>query len=109
MKTSSAPVHTATDLDHALALRRDHPEATVLAGGTDLMVFIETGAISPETVINIWGCSGLLPGQLRGGQDDTGKHKAPPQRHSCGDPRPERMLSAICTRVSSSLAVIVVI
>ena len=59
MNTSQAPVHTATDLSHALALRQAHPDATVLAGGTDLMVFIETGAIKPSGIINLWGCSGL--------------------------------------------------
>ena len=59
MNTSQAPVHTATDLSHALALRQAHPEATVLAGGTDLMVFIETGAVQPSSIINLWGCSDL--------------------------------------------------
>jgi len=54
-----APVHTATDLAEALALRRAHPEATVLAGGTDVMVFMEAGSFSPESVLNIWGCAGL--------------------------------------------------
>jgi CO/xanthine dehydrogenase FAD-binding subunit len=59
VKTSTAPVHTATDLAEALAFRRAHPEATVLAGGTDVMVFMEAGSLSPESVLNIWGCTGL--------------------------------------------------
>jgi len=59
MQTSTAPVYTAHSLDEALALRGDHPEATVIAGGTDVMVFIEAGSIQPSKVINIWGCSEL--------------------------------------------------
>ncbi len=59
MLNCPAPVYTATTLDEALELRAAHPEATVLAGGTDVMVFIEGGALAPESVLNIWGCQGL--------------------------------------------------
>ncbi len=59
MKTSTAPVHTASDLAEALALRQTYPDATVLAGGTDLMVFLEAGLIQPRRIINLWGCDGL--------------------------------------------------
>jgi len=59
VKTSSAPVHSAKDLDEALALRHAHPDATILAGGTDVMVFLEAGAIDPSRIINLWGCDGL--------------------------------------------------
>jgi CO/xanthine dehydrogenase FAD-binding subunit len=31
----------------------------VLAGGTDVMVFIETGALEPTEILNLWGCEGL--------------------------------------------------
>ncbi len=59
MHTSTAPVWTATTLTEALQLRAEHPEATVLAGGTDLMVFVESGAMTLNGVLNIWGCEGL--------------------------------------------------
>jgi CO/xanthine dehydrogenase FAD-binding subunit len=48
-------VWTATTLDEALRLRADHPDATVLAGGTDLMV--SPGGLTE--ILNIWGCAGL--------------------------------------------------
>jgi xanthine dehydrogenase small subunit len=59
MQTSNAPVYSAKTLDEALRLRADHPEATILAGGTDVMVFLEAGTIHPTSVIDIWGCAGL--------------------------------------------------
>ena len=59
MHTSTAPVWTANTLSEALRLRDAHPEATVLAGGTDLMVFVESGVTTLAGVLNIWGCEGL--------------------------------------------------
>jgi CO/xanthine dehydrogenase FAD-binding subunit len=59
MKTSQAPVHRATSLPEALAFRAAHPDATVLAGGTDLMVFLEADQIDPVEVIDIWACHEL--------------------------------------------------
>ena len=59
MHTSTAPVWTANTLSEALRLRDAHPEATVLAGGTDLMVFVESGVTTLDGVLNIWGCEGL--------------------------------------------------
>ncbi len=59
MHTSTAPVWSASTLREALELREAHPEATVLAGGTDLMVFVESGAMTLHGVLNIWGCDGL--------------------------------------------------
>ena len=59
MKTSMAPVHRAHSLPEALAFRAAHPAATVLAGGTDLMVFLEADAIDPSEVIDIWACDEL--------------------------------------------------
>ena len=59
MQTSSAPVWNARTLIEALALRSEHPEATVLAGGTDLMVSIEGGQFNPKEVLNIWPCDEL--------------------------------------------------
>ena len=59
MHTSNAPVWNARTLMEALALRSEHPEATVLAGGTDIMVFVEGGALRPKEVLNIWPCEEL--------------------------------------------------
>jgi CO/xanthine dehydrogenase FAD-binding subunit len=59
MYTSEAQVWTATTLDEALQLRAEHPEATILAGGTDVMVFIEADTLRPESVLNIWPCADL--------------------------------------------------
>lgn len=56
MKTSTAPVWTARSVDEALALRAEHPEAMPIAGGTDVMVVLETGAIDPPGFLNLWGC-----------------------------------------------------
>ena len=57
MHTSSAPVWTASTLSEALSLRDAHPEATVLAGGTDLMVYVESGSMTLKGVLNLWGLS----------------------------------------------------
>ena len=54
MLTSMAPVFSPKNLDEALAFRRDHPNAMPLAGGTDLMVGIELGAVKPEQILNLW-------------------------------------------------------
>ena len=59
MLSCPAPVYTANTIEEALRMRAEHPEATVLAGGTDVMVFIEGGALKPTSVLNIWGCIGL--------------------------------------------------
>jgi CO/xanthine dehydrogenase FAD-binding subunit len=59
MLGSPAPVHRARSLDEALALRADHPHATVLAGGTDVMVFLELGAINPTSFLDLHGCKDL--------------------------------------------------
>ena len=59
MLTSNAPVWNARTLVEALALRSEHPDATVLAGGTDVMVFVEGGALQLKEVLNIWPCQEL--------------------------------------------------
>ena len=65
MITSHAPVHCPADLAEALALRAAHPEAMPLAGGTDVMVFVESGTLSPPAFLNLWGLA-----ELRGVQAD---------------------------------------
>ena len=59
MKTSQAPVHTPRDLAHALELRAAEPSAMPLAGCTDVMVFIEAGAIDPPAFLDLWGLDEL--------------------------------------------------
>lgn len=59
MLTCTAPVHRARTLAEALAQRAAHPDATVLAGGTDLMVFLELGTVKPSVVLDIWSCAEL--------------------------------------------------
>lgn len=59
MLASPAPVASPRTLADALAMRNDHPEATVLAGGTDVFVYMEAGVLAPTRVINLWGCAGL--------------------------------------------------
>ncbi len=59
MLRCTAPVRTARTLSEALELRAAMPEATVLAGGTDVMVALESGTLAPAAVLNLWGCAGL--------------------------------------------------
>ncbi len=49
-------VTAAIDLDHALRLLAEAPgEVRVLAGGTDLMVLLESGDLPPGRFVSIWG------------------------------------------------------
>jgi xanthine dehydrogenase small subunit len=59
MHTSRAPVWNPQTLMEALALRAEHPNATVLAGGTDIMVFVEGGSLQLDEVLNLWSCDEL--------------------------------------------------
>ncbi|MDP2316575.1 MAG: xanthine dehydrogenase family protein subunit M [Pseudomonadota bacterium] len=65
MLTCTAPVHRVSTLAEALAQRAAHPDATVLAGGTDLMVFLELGSVNPPAILDLWGCT-----ELRGISED---------------------------------------
>ncbi len=47
------PVTVARSLDHALAALEEFPEALILAGGTDVMVQINKGAVSVDQVVAI--------------------------------------------------------
>ncbi len=59
MLTCPAPVHRPRTLDDALAQRAIHPFATVLAGGTDVMVYMEAGSLSPCAIIDLWQVEAL--------------------------------------------------
>ncbi len=50
---------SARTLDEALRLRADHPEALILAGGTDLMVQRAAGGLDPAEVLDLWSCREL--------------------------------------------------
>lgn len=56
---TSAPVYRPRTLEDAVRHRSDHPDGTVLAGGTDVMVMIESGHLVPRTVLDLWACEGL--------------------------------------------------
>lgn len=54
--TAQPDFHRATSLEEALALLAEPgPEPTLLAGGTDVFVWIQAGAFEPKRVIDIWG------------------------------------------------------
>ncbi len=76
MLACTAPVHRPRTLDEALRVRAETPAATVLAGGTDVLVYMEAGVLAPSAVIDLWGCAGLRgialdAGQLRIGATTT--------------------------------------
>jgi CO/xanthine dehydrogenase FAD-binding subunit len=54
MLTCTAPVHQPRNLAEALAQRAVHPFATVLAGGTDVMVYLEGGTLKPTALLDLW-------------------------------------------------------
>ncbi len=56
-----------TNLAEALASRAEHPDAVVVAGGTDVLVEVNFERIHPETVLDI----GRVP-ELRGWHRDNG-------------------------------------
>jgi len=58
-------VFRARTVAEACRLRAELPDATVLAGGTDVMVYLEGGSLKPTRVLDLWGCEGL-----RGISDD---------------------------------------
>ncbi len=68
MLASDAPVYTAKTLSELLHLRARHPEAVLLAGGTDVMVFLEADRLHAPAFLNIWGCEGLQGISADGGK-----------------------------------------
>ena len=67
MLTSHAPVLDPKTLDEALQMRAENPRAQPIAGGTDLMVAIETGHNPPAQILNLWGIDAL--GGIEDGPD----------------------------------------
>jgi CO/xanthine dehydrogenase FAD-binding subunit len=59
MLRCEAEVFRPNTLDEALRMRADMPDATVLAGGTDIMVYLEAGVLKPTRFIDLWGCPGM--------------------------------------------------
>ena len=57
-----------TSLDEALAMRAEQPDATVLQGGTDVMVEINFGRLDPVAVLDL----SEVP-ELRGVQHADGR------------------------------------
>ena len=60
MPSSTQQCWSPSNLTEAVELLAQHgADTTVLAGGTDLMVFMEMGAITANNVLNIWGLNEL--------------------------------------------------
>ena len=68
MEAVAGPVALPRSLDETFAALRATPEATLLAGGTDLMVAVNAGAHHPGTVISLTGVPELR-GWRRDGDD----------------------------------------
>ena len=69
MLKSSASVLMPNDLSEALAMRADHLDAVAIAGGTDVMVYLECGNINPASFLNLWGLNEL--NQITVGEDGS--------------------------------------
>ena len=69
---SLCEVLTPRNLEEALALRADHPEARPLAGGTDLMVPFAAGRLPDLQFLNLWGVDELRGIQVTEGDVTLG-------------------------------------
>lgn len=68
MSAEHAPTWSPKSLDDALSLLAEHDDTTVIAGGTDLMVYVQARMQRPTSIINIWGLDALR-GVARDGDD----------------------------------------
>ena len=59
MISSAAPVLQPRTVAEAVDLRTRHPEAVVIAGGTDIMVYLESGTLNPPAFLNLRGVAAL--------------------------------------------------
>lgn len=59
MLRSEAEVVRPRTLGDALKWRAELADATVIAGGTDVMVYLEAGVLNPTRVIDLWDCVAL--------------------------------------------------
>ena len=50
-----AALYEATSVEHAVALRVEHPEAQIIAGGTDVLVQMREGKRAGKALISIFG------------------------------------------------------
>lgn len=50
-----AALYEATSVEHAVALRLEHPEAQIIAGGTDVLVQMREGKRAGKALISIFG------------------------------------------------------
>ena len=67
-RVEAMPTWSPRTLEQALDLLGDRPDLTVLAGGTDLMVQLQSRTLVPSGVLNIWGVDALR-GILLDGED----------------------------------------
>jgi len=59
MYPSQFEYHRAEDVDHAIELLAEHPDAELLAGGHSLIPTMKSGLASPDVVIDIGGLDDL--------------------------------------------------
>ena len=52
-------LYEAESVQHAVALRLEHPEAQILAGGSDVLVQIREGKRAGKELISIYGLDEL--------------------------------------------------
>jgi len=53
------PLYLPTDLNETLALLAEHPEARIMAGGTDLLVRLRAGGARPKTLVCLERVAGI--------------------------------------------------
>ena len=64
-----AALYEATSVEHAVALRLEHPEAQIIAGGTDVLVQMREGKRAGKALISIFGLDEIRGVSLE--EDDT--------------------------------------
>lgn len=52
-------LYEATSVDHAVALRQEHPQALVISGGSDILISIRSGELAACDLISLYGLDEL--------------------------------------------------
>lgn len=60
-----AALYEATSVQHAVELRQAHPDAVVIAGGTDVLIRVRSGKLAGRELISIQGLDELRGVRLR--------------------------------------------
>ena len=59
MKYDIKKLYEATSLDHAISLLEQHPEAKIIAGGSDILISVRGGELAGCTLVSIYGLDDL--------------------------------------------------